>query len=66
MSELHRIRESRMDGCMEALNYYADTFLDKGKTLNEVQLKDYEEKCAILQCMGEKAKEYSDFMLMLI
>ena len=47
MSELQRIRESRMDGCMETLNYYADTFLDKGKALNEVQTKDYKEKCAI-------------------
>lgn len=55
-----------MNGCMEALEYYATTLLDKGKALNEVQLKDYKEKCAILQCMGEKAKEYSDFMLMLI
>jgi hypothetical protein len=66
MSELQRIRESREDGCMEALEYYADTFLDKGKALNEVQLKDYKEKCAILQCMGEDASKYADMMLKLL
>jgi hypothetical protein len=51
---------------METLNYYADTFLDKDKALNEVQLKDYKEKCAILQCMGEDASEYADMMLKLL
>lgn len=51
---------------MEALNYYAETVLDKGRALNEVQLKDYKEKCAILQCMGEEASEYAEFMLNLI
>ena len=66
MSELQRIRDSRMDGCMEALEYYATTFLDKGKALNEVQTKDYKEKCAILQCMGEEASKYSDMMLKLL
>ena len=66
MSELQRIRDSRMDGCMEALEYYATTFLDKGKALNDVQLKDYKEKCAILQCMGEDASKYADMMLNLI
>ena len=66
MSELQRIRENRMDGCMETLNYYADTFLDKGKALNEVQTKDYKEKCAILQCMGEDASKYADMMLNLL
>ena len=55
-----------MCGCMEALEYYADTFLDKGKALNEVQLKDYKEKCAILQCMGEDADKYAIFMLKLL
>ena len=55
-----------MGGCMETLNYYADTFLDKGVALNEVQLKDYKEKCAILQCMGEDASKYADTMLNLI
>ena len=66
MSELQRIRDSRMDGCMEALEYYATTFLDKGKALNEVQVKDYKEKCAILQCMGEEANEYASIMLNLL
>lgn len=66
MSELQRIRDSRMDGCMEALEYYATTFLDKGIALNEVQLKDYKEKCAILQCMGEEASKYADTMLNLL
>ena len=47
---------------MEALEYYATTFLDKGKALNEVQLKDYKEKCAILQCMGEDASKYAEEM----
>ena len=55
-----------MDGCMETLNYYADTFLDKGKALNEVQTKDYKERCAILQCMGEYASRYADMMLNLL
>ena len=63
MSELQRIKESRMDGCMETLEYYATTFLDKGMALNEVQTKDYKEKCAILQCMGEDASKYADTML---
>ena len=66
MSELQRIRESRADGCMEALEYYATTFLDKGKALNEVQLKDYKEKCSILQCMGEEASKYAETMLNLL
>lgn len=51
---------------MDALNYYADTFLDKGKALNEVQVKDYKERCAILQCMGEDASRYADMMLKLL
>lgn len=66
MSELQRIRESRANGCMEALEYYATTFLDKGKALNEVQTKDYKEKCAILHCMGEDASKYADRMLNLL
>lgn len=66
MSELQRIRESRIDGCMEALEYYATTFLDKGKALNEAQTKDYKEKCSILQCMGNDADEYATFMLELL
>ena len=61
-----RIKESREDGCMETLNYYADTFLDKGVALSEQQLEDYKGACAALQCMGEKAKEYADFMLSLV
>lgn len=55
-----------MNGCMEALEYYATTLLDKGKALNEVQLKDYKEKCAILQCMGEDACKYANEMLNLL
>ena len=55
-----------MDGCMETLEYYAATFLDKGKALNEAQTKDYKEKCAILQCMGEDASKYADMMLNLL
>lgn len=55
-----------MDGCMEALNYYAETVLDKGRALNEVQLEDYKEKCAILQCMGEDASEYAEVMLKIL
>ena len=55
-----------MDGCMEALEYYATTFLDKGKALNEVQTKDYKERCAILHCMGEYASRYADMMLNLL
>lgn len=51
---------------MEALEYYATTLLDKGKALNEVQLKDYKEKCAILQCMGEDACKYANEMLNLL
>lgn len=66
MNELQQIRESCIDGCMETLEYYAATFLDKGKALNEVQLKDYKEKCAILQCMGEEASEYAATMLNLL
>ena len=66
MKELQQIRESRMCGCMEALEYYADTFLDKGKALNEVQTKDYKERCAILHCMGEDASRYADMMLNLL
>ena len=63
---LQQIRESRMDGCMEALEYYATTFIDKGVVLSQQQLEDYKEKCAILQCMGVHAAEYADFMLKLI
>ena len=66
MSERQRIRESRMDGCMDALEFYATAFLDKGVALNEVQLKDYKEKCAILQCMGEEASKYAKVMLSLL
>ena len=55
-----------MDGCMEALEYYATTFLDKGKALNEVQTKVYKERCAILHCMGEYASRYADMMLNLL
>jgi len=55
-----------MDGCMESLEYYAATFLDKGKALNEVQAQDYKEKCAILQCMGEDASKYAVTMLNLL
>ena len=66
MNGLQQIRESRVEGCMEALEYYATTFLDKGKALNEVQLKDYKEKCAILQCMGEDASKYAVTMLNLL
>ena len=61
-----QVKESRMDGCMETLEYYATTFLDKGKALNEVQLKDYKEKCAILQCMGVDASKYAATMLNLL
>jgi hypothetical protein len=65
MSELQRIRESRMDGCMDALNYYAD-IVESGRALSEQQLKDYKEKCAILQCMGEDASKYAETMLNLL
>lgn len=66
MSELQRIRESRMDGCMDALEYYATTFLDKGKALNEQQMKDYKHKCDILMCMGVEASKYAKVMLSLL
>lgn len=66
MNYWQQVKESREDGCMEALNYYADTFLDKGKALNVMQTKDYKEKCAILQCMGEDASRYADMMLNLL
>lgn len=66
MSELQKIKESRADGCMETLEYYATTFIDKGKALNAEQVKDYKEKCAILQCMGEEASKYAETMLNLI
>lgn len=62
MSELQRIRESREDGCMEALEYYAD-LMDRGRKLSDEQLKDYEHKCDILMCMGEEASKYADMML---
>ena len=51
---------------METLEYYAATFLDKGVALNEHQLRDYKEKCAILQCMGEDANLYAQNMLNLL
>lgn len=54
-----------MDGCMEVLEYYAD-IMKGGRALSEQQLADYKEKCAILQCMGEDASKYADFMLILI
>lgn len=66
MSELQRIKESREDGCMETLEYYATTFLDKGMALNEQQLKDYKHKCDILMCMGEEASKYAKVMLSLL
>lgn len=60
---VQQMRESRIDGCMEALEYYATAFLDKGVALSEQQMKDYKEKCAILQCMGEEASKYAKVML---
>lgn len=66
MSELQQIKESREDGCMETLEYYAATFIDKGVALSQQQLEDYKEKCAILQCMGEDASKYAETMLNLI
>ncbi len=64
MTELQRIRERRMDGCMETLEYYCSEFLDKGKSLNAMQLEDYKEKCYILQCMGgDEVNEYAKLML---
>lgn len=65
MSELQRIRESRANGCMEALEYYAD-LMDSGRKLNNEQMKDYKHKCDILMCMGEEASKYADTMLNLI
>jgi len=66
MNYWQQVKESREDGCMEALEYYATTFLDKGKALNEQQQKDYKEKCAILQCMGVEASKYAKVMLSLL
>ena len=56
------IKNSRMDGCMEALEYYAQTFLDKGLPLTQSQREDFEEKCNILSCMGEECANYADTM----
>lgn len=66
MSELQQIRDSRSSGCMEALEYYATTFLDKGVALSNQQLEDYKEKCSILQSMGDEASKYADMMLHLL
>lgn len=60
-----RIKESREDGCMEALEYYAD-LMDSGRKLSEQQLKDYKHKCDILMCMGVEASKYAELMLNLI
>lgn len=60
-----RIKESREDGCMEALEYYAD-LMDGGRKLSEQQLKDYKHKCNILMCMGVEASKYAKVMLNLI
>ena len=65
MSELQQIKESRADGCAEALEYYAD-LMDRGHKLSGGQLQDYRQKCAILQCMGEDASKYAETMLNLI
>ena len=65
MSELQRIRERREDGCMEALEYYAD-LMDRGRKLSDEQLKDYEHKCDILMCMGVEASKYAETMLNLL
>lgn len=65
MSELQRIRESRKDGCIDALEYYAD-LMDSGRKLSDEQLKDYKHKCDILMCMGEEASKYAKVMLNLI
>ena len=66
MNYWQQVKESREDGCMEALEYYAATFLDKGLVLSEQQLNDYKDKCAILQCMGEEASKYANKMLNLL
>lgn len=60
------IRNSRMIGCMEAIEYYACTIIDLGRKLNPAQEKDYREKCSIMQVMGAEAKEYADTMLALL
>lgn len=66
MNYWQQVKESREDGCMETLEYYASTFLDKGLVLSEQQLNDYKDKCAILQCMGEEASKYANEMLKLL
>lgn len=65
MSELQQTKESREDGCMEALEYYAD-LMDRGHKLSDEQLKDYRQKCNILMCMGVEASKYAETMLNLI
>lgn len=65
MSELQQIKESREDGCMEALEYYAD-LMDSGRKLSDEQSQDFRQKCAILQCMGEAQSKYAETMLNLI
>ena len=66
MNYWQQVKESREDGCMETLEYYAATFLDKGLVLSKQQQKDYKDKCAILQCMGEEASKYANEMLNLL
>ena len=65
MNYWKQVKESRADGCMETLNYYAD-LTESGHKLSEQQRKDYREKCSILMCMGDVANEYAVFMLNLL
>lgn len=65
MNYWQQIKESREDGYMEALEYYAD-LMDSGRKLSDEQLKDYKHKCNILMCMGVEASKYAEFMLNLI
>lgn len=57
-----QVKESRENGCMEALEYYAD-LLDSGRKLSDWQLKDYKYKCDILMYMGVEASKYAEEML---
>ena len=56
------IRETRMDGLMESVNFYLDTLEEKG-SLSKEQWDDFDKVIGTLRCFGEQADIYCDCMV---
>lgn len=56
------IRETRMDGLMESVNFYIDTLKEKG-SLSKEQWDDFDKVIGTLRCFGEQADIYCDCMV---